>query len=156
MAVFGEGDAELHDVTAELLISSGQSLALLEGAATGGQMAMWLTENSATASVLHESLVLPVWGPDCRLETWPQYARDLMQGYFRAHSCDWALLSSPVEDQQAPGGVSVRRGMVALASTGELETVDVSMSGNLAIFRQRAARTALNLLRKRLQSAKSS
>jgi nicotinamide-nucleotide amidase len=156
MAVFGEGDAELHDVTAELLISSGQSLALLEGAATGGQMAMWLTENSATASVLHESLVLPVWGPDCRLETWPQYARDLMQGYFRAHSCDWALLSSPVEDQQAPGGVSVRRGMVALASAGELETVDVSMSGNLAIFRQRAARTALNLLRKRLQSAKSS
>jgi len=45
---------------------------------------------------------------------------------------------------------------VALASAVELDTVDVSMSGNLAIFRQRAARTALNLLRKRLQSAKSS
>lgn len=154
LAVFGEGDSELHDVTSELLLARGQSVALLEGATTGGQIAMWLTETPTAASVLHEAIVLPDWD-DSRLDTWPQLVRDLMAGYFQNHSCQWVLLSSPVENQQAPGGVAVRRGMVALASADELETVDVSMSGNLAIFRQRAARTALNLLRKRLQSAES-
>ncbi len=149
-AVFGDGDAELHDVTATLLQSHAQNVALLEGTTTGGQLAMWLTESPATSTVLHESLVLPNWDTNCTLASWPQLISDLMAGYFRNHSCNWVLLSSPMEDQQAAGGVTVRKGLVALASASTLETADVSMSGNLAIFRQRAARTALNLLRRRL------
>ncbi|MFM7167546.1 MAG: competence/damage-inducible protein A [Planctomycetaceae bacterium] len=148
-AVFGDGDAELHDVTAALLQSHGQSVSLLEGTTTGGQLAVWFTESPAAPAVLHESLVLPDWDTS-DLAGWPQLIRDLMSGYFQAHACKWVLLSSPTEDQQAAGGVTVRRGLVALASADTLETIDVSMSGNLAIFRQRAARTALNLLRRRL------
>ncbi len=155
VAVFGDGDLELHDVTAGLLQQQHETVALLEGTTTGGQLAMWLTETPDSDSVLHEALVLPAWDNLDVLEHWPQHVQDLMTGYFRSHPCHWVLLSSPIEDQQAAAGVSVRRGMVALATAIELETADVSMSGNLAIFRQRAARTALNLLRRRLLAART-
>jgi hypothetical protein len=62
-------------------------------------------------------------------------------------TADYLLLTSPCEDQVEATGVHVRRGLVAVASSGTFRTFDVSMSGNLAIFRQRAARTALNQLR---------
>ena len=70
-----------------------------------------------------------------------------MQGLLRAQALDFVLVSSPFENQLTESGVSVRRGFVGVASEGTFETIDVSMSGNLAIFRQRAARTALNRLR---------
>ena len=61
------------------------------------------------------------------------------------------LLTSPCENHVDASGVHVRRGLVAVAAAGTFQTFDVSMSGNLAIFRQRAARTALNQLRLLLQ-----
>ena len=41
----------------------------------------------------------------------------------------------------------LRRGQIAVATPDLIRFVDVSMSGNLRIFRQREARTAINLLR---------
>ena len=61
VAVFGDGDIELHDVTARLLHQQHKTVALLEGTTTGGQLAMWLTETPDSDAVLHEALVLPAW-----------------------------------------------------------------------------------------------
>jgi nicotinamide-nucleotide amidase len=162
-SVYGDGDVELHDVVAGLLQMRGEQVALLEGATTGGQLAMWMTELQAVSSILDESLVIPGdWGADAdefqersvqSLERWPALVEDLCRGYFENHAADYALLSSPFFDDATHVGVTVRRGTIAVASrrNPQLEFVDVSMSGNLAIFRQRAARTALNRLRLQLQ-----
>jgi mRNA degradation ribonuclease J1/J2 len=63
------------------------------------------------------------------------------------NNVDFVLLTSPHEDHITETGVTVRRGSVAVAGRGTFQVFDASMSGNLAIFRQRAARTALNRLR---------
>lgn len=159
-AVYGEGDAELHDVVGGLLQIRHQKIALIEGATTGGLLAMWMTESESLSSVVDQAMVMPgAWNGlklpvagspaavQASLELWSQVAQDSVSGFFRAHSVDYILLSSPFEDEKAETGVTIRRGLVAVASRSGFETFDVSMTGNLAIFRQRAARTALNRLR---------
>ena len=59
----------------------------------------------------------------------------------------YLLYTAPHEKQLIETSVHVRRWLVAVASADKFHTFDVSMTGNLAIFRQRAARTALNQLR---------
>lgn len=159
-AVYGEGDAELHDVVGGLLQIRHQKIALIEGATTGGLLAMWMTESESLSSVVDQAMVMPgAWNGlklpvagspaavQASLELWSKVAQDSVSGFFRAHSVDYILLSSPFEDEKAETGVTIRRGLVAVASRSAFETFDVSMTGNLAIFRQRAARTALNRLR---------
>lgn len=165
-AVYGEGDTELHDVVAGLLQIRHQKIALIEGSSTGGQLAMWMTEAESMSTVVDQAMVMPgAWNGlklpavgtaaaiQATLASWSEVARDSMAGFFRAHAVNYVLLSSPFEDQLADGGVSVRRGLIAVASRDSFETFDVGMSGNLAIFRQRAARIALNRLRLRLLSS---
>jgi hypothetical protein len=72
-----------------------------------------------------------------------QVAADVL----KSQPVDYLLLSSPHEDQISDSGVTLRRGFVAIAGPDLFQTFDTTMSGNLAIFRQRAARTALNRLR---------
>jgi len=159
-AVYGEGDAELHDVVGGLLQIRHQKIALIEGATTGGLLAMWMTESESLSSVVDQAMVMPgAWNGlklpvagspaavQASLELWSQVAQDSVSVFFRAHSVDYILLSSPFEDEKAETGVTIRRGLVAVASRSGFETFDVSMTGNFAIFRQRAARTALNRLR---------
>jgi nicotinamide-nucleotide amidase len=163
-AVYGDGDAELHDVVAGLLQMRNEQVALLEGATTGGQLALWMTELQAADTVVEESLVIPgAWGDPHHdlqshtqppLDRWTTLIHDMIPGYFKSHQADYLLLSSPFLDETTPVGVTIRKGLVAIACRNQdaVELVDVSMSGNLAIFRQRAARTALNRLRLQLQS----
>ena len=160
-SVYAEGDAELHEIVGELLLSRGRTIALVEGSTTGGLLAMWMTENKALSSVVSQAIVVPgPWealtldstdvirpGTSNLATDWSAIARDCTEGLLLAHSLDYALVSSPFEDHVTDTGISVRRGFVGIAAPGIIETFDVSMSGNLAIFRQRAARTALNRLR---------
>ncbi len=160
-SVYAEGDAELHEIVGQLLSSRGRRIALVEGSTTGGLLAMWMTESRDLNSVVRQAIVVPgrwedlaVDSPDAikpgtnnRATDWNTIARDCVEGLFRAHSLDYVLVSSPFEDHVTDTGVSVRGGFVGIASHSIFETFDVSMSGNLAIFRQRAARTALNRLR---------
>ena len=159
--VYAEGDAELHEVVGKLLRSRSQKIALVEGSTTGGLLAMWMTEDSELSSVVGQAIVVPALWKDQTLDSldadlprtsnqttdWDDIARDCVQGLLRAHSLDYALVSSPFQDNVSDTGVAVRCGFVGIAAPGIFETFDVSMSGNLAIFRQRAARTALNRLR---------
>lgn len=151
-AVYGEGDTELHEVAFGLLQLQKARAALIEGSTTGGLIAQWFTELPAADSVLNESSIIPGKLPGTELADWPQAARQTATNYFRNPSANYLLLSSHHEDQLDASGVSIRKGLVAVATADSFQSFDVSMSGNLAIFRQRAARTAVNQLRLLLQN----
>lgn len=161
-SVYADGDDELHDVVARLLTSENRSMALVEGSTTGGQLAMWMSENSTVASAVKAAIVIPgKWdsatlravGTDLPLtqignpDEWLNAAIIIGRDMRLVHGVDFVLLSSPFYDEPLASGVVVRRGHVAVSTAEETRSFDVSMSGNLAIFRQRAARTALNRLR---------
>lgn len=150
-AVYGEGDVELHEVVTGLLQLQSLKVALVEGGTTGGLLAQWFTEHPAADAVLEQATVLPGSWSGAGLKHWPAVAQDAAAGMFRNLDAACLLLTSPCEDEVDATGVHVRRGLVAVATPGTFQTFDVSMSGNLAIFRQRAARTALNQLRLLLQ-----
>jgi len=167
-SVYAESDDELHDVVAQLLTSENRSVALVEGATTGGQLAMWMSENSTVASVVKAAMVIPGKWDAAALRAvrvdLPGLEIDKPDDWFNAatvvsrnirfiHGVDFVLLSSPFYDEPLDSGVVVRRGHVAVNTAEETRSFDVSMSGNLAIFRQRAARTALNRLRLIVQHA---
>ena len=161
-AVYSDGDDELHDVVAELLKRGNRSVALVEGATTGGQLAMWMSENSTVASVVKVAMVIPGrWDAAALLDVgvellglgvdqpddWLNAAAVLSRNIRLHHNVDFVLLSSLFYDEPLDSGVVVRRGHVAVSTVDKTRSFDVSMSGNLAVFRQRAARIALNQLR---------
>ena len=157
-AVYAANDDELHDVLAEMLRRQSRSVALVEGATTGGQIAMWMSENAVAAGVVRSAVVIPgnqnsavchslgIDPPD-RAGDWWSVAEMVAEKTRLIYEVDFVLLSSPFHDEALESGIVVRRGAVAVKTANEFLTFDVSMSGNLAIFRQRAARTALNRLR---------
>ena len=166
-AVYADGDDELHDVVARLLAARNLSVALVEGATTGGQISMWMSENFTVASVVKSAFVIPdrwdsealraltlVRAPvvDSLPVDWLQVATAVSAEVRLLSHADFVLCSSPFYDEPLDSGVVVRRGCVAVSTPDQIQQFDVSMSGNLAIFRQRAARTALNRLRLILQS----
>ena len=161
-AVYAESDEELHDVVASLLASQNKTVAIIEGATTGGQIAMWMSENSDVASVVKSAVVIPgTWnatilrdvGIDYRESAedvkndWQNLAKVVSEKTRLNCNVDFVLISSPFFDESLDSGVLIRRGHIAVRTAHEFTSFDASMSGNLAIFRQRAARTALNRLR---------
>lgn len=151
-AVYGEGDTELHEVTFGLLLLHKARVALIEGATTGGLIAQWFTELPDADSALNHSSVIPGKTPGTVLADWPQTARQTAANFFEHRSANYLLMSSHHEDHKDPSGVQIKKGLVAVATADSFQSFDVSMSGNLAIFRQRAARTAINQLRLLLQN----
>ncbi len=159
-SVYAEGHAELHEVVAELLIARNQKIALLEGSTTGGLMSLWMTETNRLCSVVEQARVItgawdiifksPLESSSSEEATggeWARVAQSAAAEILADQKVDFVVLASPHEDQISESGVTVRRGQVAVAARGSFQVFDASMSGNLAIFRQRAARTALNRLR---------
>jgi nicotinamide-nucleotide amidase len=158
--VYAEGNAELHEVVANLLTNRKLRIGLLEGSTTGGLMSLWMTEHPSLSSVVHEARVITGrWSQMTIAATqnaansaadpsdWATVATQVAAEVLKSQAVDYLLLSSPHEDQISESGVTLRRGSVAIAGPGLFQTFDATMSGNLAIFRQRAARTALNRLR---------
>jgi nicotinamide-nucleotide amidase len=158
--VYAEGNAELHEVVAELLQNRRLRIGLMEGSTTGGLMALWMTEHPALSAVVQEARVITsrwdesgMTSADRNLHAvadateWPAIAARVAAVALQNQAMDYLLLSSPHEDQVSESGVTLRRGCVAIAGPDMFHVFDTTMSGNLAIFRQRAARTALNRLR---------
>ena len=169
-AVFAEGHHELHEVVGQLLLDRKLKVACIEGSTTGGLIAHWFTEDLkyadclAAASVYADlrflmmsaeeeaSAALPcAWqASDGDQQTWQRVARQKAQAMISAGQADYVLLSSPHTQALSEKGVMLKRGSVAVAGPDSFDVYDAGMSGNLTIFRQRAARTALNQLRLRL------
>jgi nicotinamide-nucleotide amidase len=163
-SVYAEGDAELHHVVADRLCAANKKIVLLEGSTTGGLMSLWMTETAQLSSVVQDSrVIMGSWekipgmvnattlsaianSPD-EPDSWTKLAESVAAHMLNDNNVDFVLLTSPHEDHITETGVTVRRGSVAVAGRGTFQVFDASMSGNLAIFRQRAARTALNRLR---------
>jgi hypothetical protein len=158
--VYAEGNAELHEVVAELLTNRRLQIGLVEGSTTGGLMALWMTEHPALSAVVQEARVITgCWNQSAMISAednshavaeaseWPTIAARVARDVLQNQSVDYLLLSSPHEDVVSESGVTLRRGSVAIAGPDMFQIFDTTMSGNLAIFRQRAARTALNRLR---------
>ena len=158
--VYAEGNAELHEVVANLLTNRKLRVGLLEGSTTGGLMSLWMTEHPSLSSVVHEARVITGrWNQMAGAEIqssaglaadqhdWATIAAQVAADVLKNQPVDYLLLSSPHEDQISESGVTLRRGFVAIAGADLFQSFDATMSGNLAIFRQRAARTALNRLR---------
>jgi hypothetical protein len=123
---------------------------VLEGSATGGLLAQWLTETPQRSAVLASSSIDPdltptKWSPNVliRLRDVIREAQELRQRVGAVA----VLLSWPRRFETTSTGVAVCHGAVTLVTAEHVEDADVTMTGNLAIFRPRAARTVLNLLR---------
>ncbi len=169
-AVFAEGHQELHEVVGQQLLDRKLKVACIEGSTTGGLIAHWFTEDLkhadclANASVyadlrflmLSEEEMNQAAGPcawqssDGDQQAWQRIASQKAEAMIRDGQADYVLLSSPHTQALSEKGVLLKRGFVAVAGAGGFDVYDASMAGNLAIFRQRAARTALNQLRLRL------
>ena len=155
-AVFGEEDVELHHVVAEQLIGRDLRIAVLEGSTTGGLIGQWLTENEHSAARLAHCQLFPTAAAmfaDCGQKdtSWEVVLREQGQTLLNNGAADFVMLSSPSQLEEDTAGIRAQRGSVVVFGRGLDQSQDVSMTGNLAIFRHRAARCALNLLRLHLK-----
>ena len=114
----------------------------------------WFTEREDYAETLAYSRMFPtasaIYAEATSAETsWIQHLQQEAEKLIIAGTADYVIFSSPTQFVQ-DSGVRVQNGSVVVCGAGWNESFDVSMTGNLAIFRNRAARHALNILRLRL------
>ncbi|MEO1981270.1 MAG: molybdopterin-binding protein [Fuerstiella sp.] len=161
-AVFGEGEIELHHAVAGQLLQHNLKVALLEGPTTGGLIGQWLTETEEFASRLVHSQLFPTLlsmlpnQPDLSLANgaWEPALREHGKKLLTERTADFVLVSSPSTLTVDENGVRKQQGSVIVLGADLDQSQDVSMTGNLAVFRGRAARTALNQLRLHLLKAR--
>lgn len=150
-AVYAEDDSEIHDVVAEQLLKDNLKIALLEGPTTGGLLGQWFTEREDYATTLAYSRMFPTASAidseaDSQTTSWLQHLQQEAQKLVDNGTADYVIFSSPTQLVQE-NGVRMQNGNVVVWGNDLDESYDVSMTGNLAIFRNRAARHALNILR---------
>ncbi|GAB4163208.1 MAG: molybdopterin-binding protein [Planctomycetaceae bacterium] len=157
--VFGEEDQELHHVVVEQLKKRQLSLATVE-CGTGGLLAHRLTDCPSASECYRGGIVVPdslshqcLQGNgtnDAPIETWnsPETARLLAENCRHQFGTDFSLsitecpAFNPDETQdQAP------RTFVALSGEHGCDVQELSLFGDPAITKSRAAKSALNLLR---------
>jgi len=153
-AVFATGEQDLHQFVTAELERFGNRVACVEGGSTGGLVAHWLCDHPQYERFLMDARLRCI-APEGQFTTGTSEPRENWERHFRSEvasirestGADFVLLTSNQWDSTSDRGVRVRHGYVAVAGPQSFEMCDVSMSGNLAIFRSRAARTALNILR---------
>ena len=161
-AVFGEGEVELHHAVAGQLLHQDLKIALLEGPTTGGLIGQWLTETEEFAGRLAYSQLYPTslsmvpnYSSSAETNgTWEQALREHGRKLLSQRTADFVLLSSPSRLTVDDSGVRKQQGSIVLLGTDIDQSQDVSMTGNLDVFRSRAARMALNQLRLHLLKAR--
>ncbi len=155
-AVFGDGDIELHEVVGNQLLQQGLKVALLEGTTTGGLIGQWLTETEDFAGRVAYSRLFPT-AKSVLSDTisanseWESVLREKAEQLLKDGTADYVIISSPTYLLEE-AGVRKQKGSVVVLGSGLEVLQDVDMTGNLAIFRNRAARYALNHLRLHLNS----
>ena len=155
-AVFGDGDIELHQVVGKQLLQHHLKVALLEGSTTGGLIGQWLTETEDLASCVTYSRLFPTAKSILHEaisadSDWDAGLRHRAAQLLKDGIADYVILSSPAYLLEHDG-VRMQQGSVIVVGSDLEVSQDVSMTGNLAIFRNRAARYALNHLRLHLSS----
>lgn len=160
-AVYGFGDLELHECVGAMLQQSGHRIAVVEGSATGGLISHWLLDDDQHAGYVLEaksrpgSMTRADSGTGGSPEKWERTFREEAAAFRESTGADFVVQTSAKWDATADSGVAVRHGYVAVSGRDQFEVADVAMTGNLSVFRARAARTALNILRLILQHGES-
>lgn len=138
-AVFGTGADELHDVVRQMLTEQELTVALAEGTTTGGLLSQWLClEDSGDSSVVHSDQLIP-GGEDT--ENLVDLCRSIQA------EADFCVVTSHSRTICEESGATIKQGRFAVTGQGLSRVVDVDFTGDLGIFRERAARMALNLIR---------
>jgi nicotinamide-nucleotide amidase len=155
--VYGEEDEELQHVVVGMLRGRGETLAVVETPLTGGRLTEWLTAVPEVDQVFRGGLTavsldigLPLPGAAVLAgEGNHDAGRRLAEAYRTAFQATWgvAVVGAPAAEG-APG-----TGTIAVVGSDCVTTVPYRSFGDPAIDRSRAAKTALDLLRRRLLRA---
>ena len=147
--VYGEEDEELQDIVAARLIRRGETVSVVETCLTGGRLTEWLTTVPESDSVFRGGLTVNTPEVSRALglavaagSTHAEVARAAAEGTRRSFAATWALAT--VGDR---GGGT---GAIGLIGPDLVTAVPYRSFGDPAIDRSRAAKTALDLLRRRL------
>ncbi len=139
-AVFGTGADELHDVVRQRLAEEELTVALAEGTSTGGLLSHWLSDADAHSASVIRSDRLIASGEDTN--NLVQLCESVQDG------ADYAVATShsrlKTVDESTP---AILQGQFAVTGRGLRRVTNVDFAGDLGIFRERAARMALNLIR---------
>ncbi len=155
--VFGEEDDELHHVVVRLLRKRGETLAVVETPLSGGRVTEWISAVPGVSAVFRGGLTavsldigVPIPG-SAALAGDPEQdaARMLAEAYRTAFKASWGL--AVVGTPAAGGGEGA--GTVAVVGPDCVNTLHYRSFGDPAIDRSRVAKTALDLLRRRLLRA---
>lgn len=152
--VFGEEGEELQDVVVGLLRQRGETLAVVETPLSGGRLTEWLTAVPGVSDVFRGGLTavsldmgVAILGSAALVGDGADDAgRRLAEAYRTAFKASWGL--SVVGTPAAGNGEG--RGTVAVVGPDCVTTVPYRSYGDPAIDRSRVAKTALDLLRRRL------
>lgn len=152
--VFGEEDEELQDVVVGLLRRRGETLAVIETPLSGGRLTEWLTAVPGVADVFRGGLTavsldmgVAILGSAAVVGDGAEDAgRRLAEAYRTAFKASWglAVVGTPAL------GNGEGKGTVAVVGPDCVTTVPYRSYGDPAIDRSRVAKTALDLLRRRL------
>lgn len=139
-AVFGSGSDELHEVVRRQLADLRRTVALAEGTTTGGLISQWLSaDRDEDATVVSSDRLIPAGEDTVNLV---DFCRTIQQ------DADYAVVTSHSRATAAGvGEATIKQGQFAVTGPGLRRVVDVDFTGDLGIFRERAARMAINLIR---------
>ena len=139
-AVYGSGSDELHQVVRQRLASQKLKVAIAEGTSTGGLLSQWLCHSDERQpSVVDSDRLIPGGEETTDLA---QLCESVQNG------ADYAVVTSHSRlSTNDEGTAAMMQGQFAVTGPGFSQIVDVDFTGDLGIFRERAARMALNLIR---------
>lgn len=154
--IFGTEDDELEDAVVRQLRSRRETLAVVEWG-TGGMISDWLSERSASQGVFEGSLVvrnhvalesvLPVNADAWRDEGFrsANFTREFARAALERFGTDWILAVGPFPSEMEAD----RAVFLALACKDGVATKAITYAGHPSILKSRAAKQALDWLRKR-------
>ncbi|MEO2031973.1 MAG: molybdopterin-binding protein [Planctomycetaceae bacterium] len=139
-AVYGTDADELHDIVRQRLAEKRLTVSLAEGTTTGGLLSQWLCHESGVgADVVRNDRLIP--GKE-NTDDLVQLCESIQDG------ADYVVVTShsrhTIDDQN---NAAIMQGQFAVTGRGLSRVVNVDFTGDLGIFRERAARMALNLIR---------
>jgi nicotinamide-nucleotide amidase len=157
---YGEAEDELHEVVLRMLRERGQTLATAEGG-TGGMVSHWLAADASFAEQYRGGIVAAKAADLCRLASaapahqdavWNDADAAALAGELRVKmEADWALVVSPFPPNAADGTRPAC--WLALAGPGGTRVKQASLAAHPEIVLPRAAKTALDMLRRALLGA---
>ncbi len=160
-AVYGEGETNLETVVAEQLLQRQLTLAVAESC-TGGLLVSELVEYPGISAVLLEGCVTysneaKMHRLGVRAETLGKYgavseetAREMAEGIAKTSGADIGLATTGVAGPESSEGKPVGLVYIALSYRGKTQVKQCRFIGKRNKIRERAAYTALNLLRKEI------